>query len=261
MKNTLRNVLLLFLGLVLFATGQSHAGMTTITPVIPYTVVLTLPHNPAAFTEGLTITDGILYEGTGAFADKPSTLSRIDLESGQVLSCTTLSSELFGEGIAVVGEQIYQLTWKNQVALVYDRQSLTKKRTMNASGPGWGLAYDGQNLIRSDGSDTLYLHEVDSFTEIGTLQVTDGGEPVKGLNELEVVGERIFANIWKTDRIAIIDLASGVVTGWLDLSGLPHPEDWKKNNAFLNGIAYDQTTDRLYVTGKLWPLLFEIDLR
>jgi glutamine cyclotransferase len=126
-------------------------------------------------------------------------------------------------------------------------------------GQGWGLTFDGTHLVRSDGSATLYLHDTETFAEVGQIEVTDGGQTVKGLNELEMVEGKLFANIWMTDRIAIIDPANGRVTGWLDLSVLPHPKNWKQNNAFLNGIAYDQQKKRLFVTGKLWPQLFEIE--
>lgn len=256
-----RNVMILhYFLLALFGALPAFADTLTTAPVVPHKVIRSLPHDPEAFTQGLTIGDGVLYEGTGSFAEQRSTLSKITLATGNVQAMTTLDSKLFCEGIALVGDRLYQLTWKNQQVLVYDRQSLKLLHTMSFQSLGWGLTFDGTHLIRSDGSSTLYLHEVETFAEVGRIEVKDGGEPVKGLNELEMVEGRLFANIWKTDNIAIIDPTNGQVTGSLNLSALPHPANWKKNNAFLNGIAYDQNSGRLYVTGKLWPQLFEIKL-
>jgi len=224
-----------------------------------YRVVAAYPHDPDAFTQGLVIDNGILYEGTGIKGR--SSLRRVDLQSGKVQKLYDLPSLFFGEGITVFGDVIIQLTWKSKVGLVYDRETFKLLKYFTYSGEGWGLTHDGQSLIMSDGTDTLRFLHPDTFEEQRRITVADGESgPVALLNELEYINGSIYANIWSTDRIAIIDHDTGQVTGWLDLAGLlpDDPENTRLVDV-LNGIAYDRDKDALYVTGKLWPKLFHIE--
>jgi glutamine cyclotransferase len=224
-------------------------------PVSSYQVVRTFPHDPRAFTQGLVFVDGFLYEGTGL--NGQSGIRKVKLENGEVLQIQKLEERYFGEGIAVVGDRIVQLTWQAGVGFVYDRATFQRTRTFTYSGEGWGLAYDGRRLIMSDGTATLRFLDPTTFKETGRLQVKEGGRPVAQLNELEIVKGEIFANVWQSDRIARISPKSGEVTGWIDLRGLIDPRDAAGVDV-MNGIAYDAAKDRLFVTGKLWPRLFEI---
>ncbi len=227
-------------------------------PVYSYTVVNTYPHDPAAFTQGLVYADGLLYEGTGRRGQ--STLRRVELETGTVLEQVALEPEYFGEGIALFGDTIFQLTWQANVGFRYARESFTRLGEFTYPTEGWGLTHDGERLIMSDGTATLSFRDPATFAEIGRVEVTDATGPVTRLNELEYIQGEVYANIWQTDRVARIDPATGRVTAWIDLSGLLSPEDRRQPVDVLNGIAYDPATDRLFVTGKLWPKLFEIDL-
>ena len=191
------------LSLILMTSPVGIAGDTPEAPLVPFKITNTLLHDPTAFTEGLTIASGILYKGTGAFAGRASTLTAIDLATCTTLNTITLDPQLFGEGITLVGDQV----------LVYERKSLELLHTMSFQGQGWGLTFDGTHLIHSDGTAALFRHEVGTFAEVGRIEVTAGGQPVKGLNELEMVEGKLFANIWMSDRIAIIDPANGTVTG------------------------------------------------
>ena len=224
-------------------------------PVSSYQVVRTFPHDPQAFTQGLVFVDGVLYEGTGL--NGRSGIRKVRLENGEVLQIQKLEERYFGEGIAVVGDTIVQLTWQAGVGFVYDRTTFQRRRTFTYQGEGWGLAYDGSRLIMSDGTPTLRFLDPRTFKETGRLEVKEGPRPVEDLNELEVVKGEIFANVWQTERIARISPKSGEVTGWVDLRGLLDPRDAAGVDV-LNGIAYDTASDRLFVTGKLWPKLFEI---
>ncbi|HSH78274.1 MAG TPA: glutaminyl-peptide cyclotransferase, partial [Herpetosiphonaceae bacterium] len=223
-----------------------------------YQVINAYPHDPAAWTQGLVYADGQLYEGTGRNGE--STLRRVDLETGNVVQRYALPDEYFGEGITIVGERVIQLTWQSRVGFVYDRDSFALLDTFSYPGEGWGLTHDGQQLIMSDGTATLRFLDPESFAEVGRIEVTDHGQAVHHLNELEYVGGEIYANVWQTDRIARIAPATGNVVGWIDLSGLLQAEDRRAPVDVLNGIAYDERQDRLFVTGKLWPRLFEIKL-
>lgn len=228
------------------------------TPVYSYRVVAEYPHAPDAFTQGLQYIDGVLYEGTGLHG--ASSLRRVDLETGTVLQSVPLEAAYFGEGIAVVDDRIVQLTWQSNVGFVYDRKSLARIGQFSYPTEGWGITFDGKHLIMSDGTSTLYRWDAQTMEEVGRIEVTDQGEPVMRLNELEMVKGEIWANIWQTDRIARIDPATGQVAGWIDLAGLLSAEDRVRPVDVLNGIAYDAAGDRLFVTGKLWPKLFEIEL-
>lgn len=227
-------------------------------PVNRFEVVRIYPHDPQAFTQGLVFLDGVLYEGTGL--NGRSGIRKVRLENGEVLQVQKLEAQHFGEGIAVVGQSIVQLTYQSGVGFVYDRTTFQRTKTFSYSGEGWGLTYDGSRLIMSDGSETLRFLDPATLKQVGRLTVRDAGRPVEYLNELEIVRGEIFANVWQTDRIARISPKTGAVTGWIDLAGLLDPRDAQGADV-LNGIAYDAGKDRLFVTGKLWPKLFEIRLK
>ncbi len=228
------------------------------TPVYGYRVVNTYSHDPGAFTQGLVFTDGVLYESTGLYGR--SSVRRVDLEFGEVLQQRDLAGEYFGEGLAVVGDRLIQLTWRNYVGFVYDRTTFEPLSEFQYATEGWGLAYDGTRLIMSDGSSTLYFLNPDTLAETGQIGVRENGLAVERLNELEYVEGEIYANIWQQDRIARIDPDTGQILGWIDLSGILPAEDRTGAEDVLNGIAYDEESGRLFVTGKLWPKLFEIEL-
>ena len=225
-------------------------------PVFGYRIVHAYPHDPAAFTQGLFYLDGFLYEGTGLYGS--STLRRVKLETGEVIERHDLPAQYFGEGIVNWGPLIVQLTWQNGAGLVYRRMGFQFEKSFSYAGEGWGLTQDGQHLIESDGSSSLRYWDPATFHEIRRLAVVDNGAPVEKLNELEFVRGEIYANVWQTDRIARISPATGRVTSWIDLVGLLSVADRTGRVDVLNGIAYDAQHDRLFVTGKLWPKLFEI---
>ena len=254
-------VLLLAAALVvpMAVTAQEATPVRAIHPMFGYRVVTEYPHDRHAFTQGLAYVDGVLYEGTGLYGE--STLRRDDLETGEVLQEVGLSKEYFGEGIAVLGDRIYQLTWKNGVCVVYDRQTFELRDAFTYQTEGWGLTTDGERLIMSDGTNRLFVRDLETFAELDTIDVYDGAHAIWNLNELEVVDGEIWAKVWQTDRIARIDPETGQVTGWIDLTGLLSESDRDRHPVdVLNGIAYDPHTDRLFVTGKLWPKLFEIEV-
>lgn len=227
-------------------------------PAYTYQVVNTYPHDPNAFTQGLIFEDGVLYEGTGLYGR--STLRKVELETGNVLQLRELPDQFFGEGVTLYDDRLIQLTWKSQVGFVYDKDSFALLQQFGYPTEGWGITHDGQRLIMSDGTPTLHFWDPETFEEIHQLQVYDNDGPVTRLNELEYIHGEIYANVWQTDRIARIDPQTGQVTGWIDLTGLLRPEDRTRPVDVLNGIAYDPENDRLFVTGKLWPKLFEIKL-
>ena len=223
-----------------------------------YRIVHTYSHDPAAFTQGLIYLDGFLYESTGL--NGKSSLRKVDLKSGKILQQHDLPQNLFGEGLTNWGSTLVQLTWKAHTGFVYDRTSFSLLRTFHYPWEGWGLTQDGTNLILSDGSSTLHFLDAKDFHEVRHIVVTDGGVEVHDLNELEYIHGEIYANIWQTDYIAIVSPKDGHVTGWIDLTGLLPDTERANSDAVLNGIAYDAAHDRLFVTGKLWPELFEIQL-
>jgi glutamine cyclotransferase len=227
-------------------------------PVYRYRVINTYPHDRDGFTQGLVFEDGILYEGTGGYGQ--STLRKVELTSGIVLQSRTLPAQLFGEGVTIYGNRVIQLTWKSHIGFVYDKVSLELLREFRFPREGWGITHDGKRLIVSDGTETLYFLDPESFENIGSIQVHDENGPVTQLNELEYIRGEIYANIWRTDRIAIIAPQTGKVVGWIALEGLLTEKDLAVPVDVLNGIAYDAKQKRLYVTGKLWPKLFEIEL-
>ena len=241
---------------------STQPGGTTTPASIPtftYKVVNTYPHDRSAFTEGLELDNGVLYEDTGL--NGQSTLRREDLSSGKVLQSQPLSSEYFGEGITVWKDQIIQLTWQSHIGFVYDKASFKLLKQFNYPTEGWGLTHDDTYLIMSDGTPIIHFLDPNTLQEVKKIEVRDAYGPVVNLNELEYICGEIFANIWQTDRIARISPETGQVIGWIDLSGLLSAEDRVPPIDVLNGIAYDAAHDRLFVTGKLWPKLFEITLR
>jgi glutaminyl-peptide cyclotransferase len=240
-------------------TAQEGTPVREIPPTFGYRVVTEYPHDRRAFTQGLAYVDGVLYEGTGLYGE--STVRRVDLATGEVLQAVRLSKEYFGEGIAVLGDRIYQLTWENGVCIVLDRETFELQEAFTYQTEGWGLTTDGERLIMSDGTNRLFIRDPETFAELDTIDVFDGPRAISNLNELEIVEGEIWANVWQTDRIVRIDPETGHVTGWIDLSGLLSEKDRETHPVdVLNGIAYDPETDRLFVTGKLWPKLFEIEI-
>jgi glutaminyl-peptide cyclotransferase len=223
-----------------------------------YRITRTYPHDEHAFTQGLVYVDGHLYESTGLKGS--SSLREEDLNTGRILQFHAVPDKYFAEGLTNWGATLVQLTWQAHTALVYDRATFRLLRTFQYDGEGWGLAQDGKNLILSDGSATLRFFDPATFHEVRHIVVKDRGAPVTQLNELEVIHGQIYANIWHSDRIARIAPATGAVLGWIDLTGL-FPDSQRTNpEAVLNGIAYDAAHDRILVTGKLWPKIFEIQV-
>jgi glutamine cyclotransferase len=224
-----------------------------------YEVINIFPHDPSAFTQGLLYLNGALFESTGL--NGQSTLRQVDLQTGKVRLQVPLRYEYFAEGLAVLDNKIFQLTWTNGKAFVYDLQSFKLQNEFTYSGEGWGLATDGKLLIMSDGTDTLRFVAPDNFKIQRTIRVNDHGRPILRLNELEYVKGEIFANIWQTDFVVRIHPATGNVAGLIDFSGLLQARDYDATTDVLNGIAYDAAGDRLFVTGKRWPKLFEVRLK
>ena len=225
--------------------------------VCSYEVVQTYPHDRNAFTQGLIYDRGDLYESTGL--NGQSTIRRVDLETGKVLEVNDLEDRYFGEGMTLWKDRLIQLTWVSKTGFVYDKRTFEKVATFNYPTQGWGLTHDGKELILSDGSNVLYFFDPDTFEMVGQVEVIENDTPVAQLNELEFVNGEILANVWMSDRIARIDPETGNVKGWIDLTGIYEPRT-NKRDAVLNGIAYDKKENRLFVTGKLWSELFEIDL-
>ncbi len=227
-------------------------------PVFGYQVVNVFPHDTTAFTEGLLLDGGFLYESTGL--EGQSSLRKTQLETGKVLQLRELPADIFGEGLTVFGDRLIQLTWKSQLGYVYDKATFQLLRRFNYPTEGWGLSQDGKDLIMSDGTAAIYFLNPETFERVRQIDVHDDAGPVTQINELEYVQGEIYANIWQTDRIARIDPGTGRVLGWIDLTGLLSAQDRRTPVDVLNGIAYDAGNDRLFVTGKLWPKLFEIKL-
>lgn len=224
---------------------------------LPYSVVKTYPHDPHAFTEGLLWRDGYLYEGTGLEGE--SVVRRVELGTGEIRRSAAAPDAVFGEGMTLVGDQLLQLTYKEGRAFIYDAETFELLGEHSYPGEGWGLAYDGKRLIMSDGSSTLTFRDPRTFQPQGSVQVTVDGKPLASLNELEYIDGKIWANVWLTDLIVLIDPASGRVTDYLDLTGLLGPGARPADvNDVLNGIAYDAETGRIFVTGKRWANVFEL---
>jgi len=221
-----------------------------------YDIVKVYPHDKNAFTQGLIFEDGVLYESTGLYGH--STLRRVELETGKIMQLYALPNSFFGEGITIFDDKIIQLTWQSNRGFVYDKHSFDLLQEFDYPTEGWGITHDGSRLIMSDGTATLYFLDPETFKKVGQVEVHDAG-PVTGLNELEYIHGEVYANIWKEEKIAIINPQTGQVTGWVDLEGIQDLENRDTNNV-LNGIAYDSKEGRLFVTGKRWSQLFEIIL-
>ncbi len=248
---------LLLTAMLFAAQGNSNLIEAEALPVFGYKIVNVYPHSSLAFTQGLVYDEGVLYEGTGLYGR--STLRRVDLESGRVLEQTNLESTLFGEGVAIWKDRIVQLTWQSGQGLVYDRENMTQIGNFSYQTEGWGITSDNNNLIMSDGTDILHILDPESFAEKGRILVTSNGTPLKGLNELEYIKGQIYANVWPTNWIVIISPESGEVKGKINMQGILQERDIQGRRVdVLNGIAYDAREDRLFVTGKFWPELFEI---
>jgi glutamine cyclotransferase len=229
------------------------------TPKYGYQIVNIFPHDSNAFTQGLILMDGKLLESTGQ--EGFSSVRRVDLESGRVLKKVDVPLPYFAEGLTALNGKLYQLTWQHNVGFIYDAQTFDRVGEFNYQGEGWGLTTDGQSLILSDGSNRIRFIDPAGFRVTRSISVTDGSTPVKELNELEYVNGEIYANVWHDNRIATIDPQSGHVKAWIDLTGLMPAGELQDPEAVLNGIAYDQASDKLIVTGKLWPRVFEIKVK
>ncbi|HSU17244.1 glutaminyl-peptide cyclotransferase [Longimicrobium sp.] len=229
-----------------------------VAPVTPATVLRSFPHDTAAFTQGLLWHEGWLYESTGR--EGRSTLRQVELETGKVLRKADIPSPYFAEGLALFEGRLYQLTWQNQQGFIYTLGDFRQAGTFPYQGEGWGLTTDGKSLILSDGSNELRVLDPRTFAVQRTVEVMDGTVFVNDINELEWVKGEIWANVWHTDRIARIDPQTGKVKAWVDLTGILETSQHPDPEAVLNGIAYDEAHDRLFVTGKLWPTLFEISV-
>lgn len=241
------------------APPANRAAENAVVPKYGYEIVNIWAHDPNAFTQGLVFLDGRMIESTGQ--EGRSSLRNVELQTGKVLKKVDVPEPYFAEGVTLLNNKIYQLTWQHQHGFIYDAQSFAKLGEFRYDGEGWGLTTDGRSLILSDGSNRIRFIDPDSFRVTKTIAVMDGKQPVNELNELEFVNGEIYANIWHDDRIAAIDPQTGRVTAWIDLTGLLQPGDAPDPEAVLNGIAYDQSSNRLFVTGKLWPRLFEIKIK
>ena len=241
------------------APASSIAAQRKPAPVQSYKVIAMFPHDTTSFTQGLVFaSNGQMYESTGLQGE--STLRRVDITTGQTLQRIDVPREYFAEGLALVGDELLQLTWQNKVGFVYDRATFKQKRMFSYKTEGWGITYDGAaNLVMSDGSDTLTFLDPKTQALVKTLRVMDAGRPVTRLNELEWIEGEIWANVWLTDRIARISPNTGEVNAWIDLTSLwPTAERPRPDEQVLNGIAYDRATRRIYITGKKWPRLYQI---
>jgi glutamine cyclotransferase len=249
---------LLVLVIALSSTMFLRAAQAMKTPEYTFKVVHVFPHDAAAYTQGLVYQGGFLYEGTGLHGR--SSLRKVRLETGDVLQSINLPPEFFGEGIVVFKDRILQLTWQSETGFIYGLSDFSKLGQFSYHGEGWGLASDGRQIFMSDGTDQIRILDGTTLQEKRRLTVREGKRAVTQLNELEFVRGQIFANVWQTDRIARISPRNGKVVGWIDLKGLLSPMYRRAPDAVLNGIAYDPAGNRLFVTGKLWPSVFEIQL-
>lgn len=228
-------------------------------PVYGFEIRNTFPHDRHAFTQGLQFHDGILYESTGLHGQ--STLRQVDYQTGRVQRRVSLPERYFGEGIAIIEDRVFMLTWRQQTGFIFDRHTFRLLDQFRYEGEGWGLAFDGTHLVLSDGTPELRLLHPGSMEVVRTITVTAAGEPVPYLNELAWIEGQLWANIFQSKRVALIDLATGAVDAWIDFSGIRGPDYVMGTEDVLNGIAYDEDTGRIFVTGKWWPYLFEIGLR
>jgi glutaminyl-peptide cyclotransferase len=250
-------VVVLVVGIVwvlLMNSGQVPTDSGTPT-LYTYHIDKTYPHDYTAFTEGLVFNNGVLYESTGKYGF--SSLRRINLESGNITQKVLLPKQYFGEGLTVINDSLIQLTWQNNLGFIYNKETFSLLGNFSYSTEGWGLTYNGGELIMSDGTSNLTFINPDTFQETGHLSVHDANNFITNVNELEYVNGDLFANIWLQQKIAIINPQTGLVKGWIDLTGIYQPNN---TDDVLNGIAYDSQTNRLYVTGKNWPNLYQITI-
>jgi glutamine cyclotransferase len=250
-------VIIAILGMILVLLFRSAPKFRT-TKLYSYKIVNTFAHDPNAFTQGLVWENGHLYEGTGRYGR--STLRKVELETGKVMKSVKLPVKFFGEGITIFKDKIIQLTYLSKVGFVYDKENFELLREFHYPTEGWGLTHDGKNLIMSDGTPTLYFLDPETFERISSINIHHNNKLLWRLNELEYIDGQIYCNIWPTERIAIIEPKTGQVTALIDLKGLLDRQDQSRLVDVLNGIAYDPANRRLFVTGKLWPKLFEIKL-
>ncbi len=240
----------------LLAVFLLAAGALAQAPTFGYTVVARFPHDPTSYTEGLFFSDGLMYEGTGL--DGHSALLIYPLETGKPLQSLTLPPNLFGEGIVDFGPNLYEWTWQSHLCFVYDRRTLQLVRQLPYTGEGWGMTRTATEIVTSDGTDTLRFRNPDTFRETRHITVHNGSDHIRDLNELEFIHGEIYANVWHSDTIARISPIDGRVLSWIDLTGLIPDIQRLTSESVLNGIAFDAAHDRLFVTGKQWPTLFEI---
>ena len=250
-------VILAGLGVIFMINALSGPREEGGVPVYGYRVVAAYPHDTGAFTEGLVYAGGYLYEGTGL--NGRSSLRQEDLETGAILRSLDLPSQYFGEGITILNGEVYQLTWQSHTGFIYSL-NFTELGNFSYATEGWGLTNNGTHLIMSDGTSNLYFLDPATLTTVSSIAVTDGGKPVTRLNELEYVRGEIWANVWQTDLVARISPVNGSVLAWVDLGGLLSPSEKLGGADVINGIAYVGAGDRIFVTGKLWPHVFQIDL-
>lgn len=247
--------------LLLIVTITETYGVESSSPLYTYQIVNIYPHDPTAFTQGLSYHQGFFYESTGLYGR--SSLRKVDLKTGKVLQNYQLQSDYFGEGLTLWQNHIVQLTWKNRLGFIYDPQTFRKLRSFSYDTEGWGLTHDGQKLIMSDGSHRLYFLHPSTFKQLGSIEVKDHSIPISELNELEYIEGEIFANVWQSDQIVRISPQTGQVLGRIDLRGIVDSQPWVTQQSaqnVLNGIAYDVEGKKLFITGKCWPHVFEIKL-
>jgi glutamine cyclotransferase len=238
---------------------QTNNPTQTTTPVRDYSIIQTYPHDPSAFTQGLTFDDkGNLIESTGL--NGKSSLRRVNLTNGQILQQIDLPYEYFGEGTTIVDNKIIQLTWQNKIGLVYNKETFELIDNFDLNTEGWGITYNGTHLIMSDGTSTLHILDPNTYQTINHINVHDTNGPVEKLNELEYINGTIYANIWLTTKIATINPTTGQIETYIDLEEIAKTHTTKDPNAVLNGIAYNTQTNKLYITGKLWPNIYEIQI-
>ena len=245
------------LSAIVLACAPATVAQRRPAPVQSYKVIATFPHDTSAFTQGLVFADGQIYESTGLNGE--SSLRRVDIATGKTLQRIDVPKEYFAEGLALVGDELLQLTWQHKLGFIYDRKTFKQKRTFSYTTEGWGIAYDGASrLVMSDGTDTLTFLDPKTFAPVKRMRVQDAGRWVPHLNELEWIEGEIWANVWQTDRIARISPNTGDVNAWIDFSALfPRAERVPPADE-LNGIAYDSATRRIFITGKKWPRLYQI---
>jgi glutamine cyclotransferase len=239
-------------------TQTPEAATSQEVPTYSYKIKHSWPHDRRAYTQGLIFLDGMLWESTGQYG--ASSLRKVELKTGKVIKKISIPATYFAEGMTVFQNKVFQLTWQEHKGFIYDPATFQKQGEFSYTGEGWGLTHNGEFLIMSDGTDQIRFLDPATLRTTRTINVTDRGTPVDQLNELEYIDGEIFANIYQTDRIARIEPATGKILGWIDLTGLLAVKDRTGEEDVLNGIAYDEAGKRLFVTGKMWPKLFEIEI-